>query len=209
MRVNRKVVGVISAALALPVGPGVGVAALVLPGPVEAQTSPPVGGGMRGPRGPRGPRGRPGPRGLQGVPGAAGPFTAGPQGPQGLQGPPGMVGPPGATGPQGPPGGGGGSANQRFVRVRADGSVDAAQSRGVTQANVTRQEEGFLSYCVNNLPAPAVLGGQATVDFSQVPGDQTAQILIGLGGCQATVFVLDPNIAGTNSVPGGFFLLLY
>ena len=195
-------VGTMAAALALPVG----VAALALtPDLVMAQSgSPGGGGGMRGPRGPRGRIGRPGPQGPPGVsitgpqgpqgpPGVAGLSTPGPQGPQGQQGP---------QGAQGPAGGGGGSATQRFVHVLADGTVDAALSRGVTQANVSTINGG---YCVNGLPAPPVLGAQVTVDFLQTIDDEIAQLRIG-GACQATVFIFNPP---SQSVPGGFFLLLY
>ena len=140
---------------------------------------------LRGATGPRGRRGRTGARGPLGQIGA--------QGPQGLAG---------ATGPAGP------AAVQRYVHVFSDGTVDAARSVGVTQANVVLDSPVVaapFSFCFTGLPL--VKGGQVSVDYNDAPVNGTAQFGFANDvGCESFVVVFDN--AG-NAVSGGFFLSLY
>jgi hypothetical protein len=78
-------------------------------------------------------RGKRGPRGRTGAPG-----------PKGEPGPPGSPGANGAQGPAGPPG-----AALAFARINGDGTVVAAHSKGVSNANVTRIGAG--GYCIGGL----------------------------------------------------------
>jgi Collagen triple helix repeat (20 copies) len=99
--------------------------------------------GKRGPRGPRGPRGL---RGLRGLRGFAGP--AGPAGAAGAAGPAGPAGPAGAAGPAGPTGPAGTAL--AFAHVNPDGTVDAANSKGVAPGNVAHVA-GSAVYCISGL----------------------------------------------------------
>jgi hypothetical protein len=105
--------------------------------------------GLPGPQGNPGPQGRPGELGERG---------------QGL----GARGPAGPAGPSGPPGppGTNGSPRLFYVHVFADGTIDEATARGITQANVKadpslNDENVIARYCVNGLPE--TFGGQVTL----------------------------------------------
>ena len=50
----------------------------------------------------------------------------------------------------------------RFVSINADGTIDAAESRGIAQANVTKPSTGV--YCLDGLN-PAPVGATATPRF--------------------------------------------
>ena len=68
-----------------------------------------------------------------------------------LEGPAGKAGPAGPAGPQGPKGDTGAAGTAlAFARVTENGVLDAAHSKGIVQANVTRTAAG--SYCFDNLP---------------------------------------------------------
>ena len=87
--------------------------------------------GVTGPAGPMGAAGAPGPTGAGGAPG-----------------PLGAAGPPGPTGEAGEPGTPG--AAIAYAHVRFDGTVDLANSKNVTQANVTTTAAG-KAYCFSGL----------------------------------------------------------
>jgi hypothetical protein len=110
-------------------------------------------------------------KGAQGAPGAAGP--QGPAGPQGVQG------------PQGAPG-----QATAYALVLGDGSVQAANSKGITQAMVTHPATGV--YCFNALgftPKSMVASG----DNIGPVFDTIA--LVGINGTGGGTFVA-PNCAG-------------
>jgi hypothetical protein len=99
-------------------------------------------------KGNRGPRGVPGAAGAAGPAGATG--AAGPQGPaggQGLTGPQGATGPGGADGATGPTGPAGSAL--AYAHVSLNGTVDAANSKNISQTNVTHPQTGV--YCFNGL----------------------------------------------------------
>jgi hypothetical protein len=80
-------------------------------------------------------------------------FRGSVRGPRGLRGLPGAPGAPGAQGAKGDKGdkgdtGEAGSA-VAYAYVAADGTVNLARSKNITQANVTRASAGF--YCFNGL----------------------------------------------------------
>ncbi|MGB6424733.1 MAG: hypothetical protein WBF18_05590 [Solirubrobacterales bacterium] len=98
-----------------------------------------------------------------------------------------------------------------FAQVAADGTVNAATSKGVTQANVINAGPITGYYCFGNLPF-VPRGGNATVDWNAGSIDTFA--LIGLGGnpsCPAgTQLFVDTRLPDfTGSKPAGFFLTLY
>jgi hypothetical protein len=103
-----------------------------------------------------------------------------------------------------------------FAEVGSDGTVNAADSKGVTQANVSNgSAPGY--YCFTNLSF-APRGGQATIDYngSFGPGLDTIADL-GLGNpvsgatCPAgtQVFVETRNTDQTGGTPAAFFIALY
>ncbi|MCA1604480.1 MAG: hypothetical protein LC775_03140 [Acidobacteria bacterium] len=120
----------------------------------------------------------------------------------GATGPRGPQGPTGAAGPAGP------AAVQRYVHVFADGTVDASRSVGVTQANLVLDSPVVpvpFSTCFTGLPL--VKGGQVSVDFFEVPSNETAQFGVSsTAGCESFVVVFN---ADGNAIRGGFFLSLY
>ena len=70
------------------------------------------------------------------------------QGAVGAPGPIGAAGPPGPAGEAGEPGAPG--AAIAYARVRSDGTVEVANSKNVTQANVTTPAAG-AAYCFSGL----------------------------------------------------------
>ena len=165
---------------------------------------------LTGPPGPQGQPGAPGPVGPAGPPGG----PAGPQGPTGAAGP---AGPQGPSGPQGLPGAAGSGIPIRFAHIRFDGTVDAALSQGIKQANVIFNQECdgpvfedcFSSYCITGI---AVKGAQVTQDVHG-PQDNglTSRIAVNPGEFCAllvTHTAKDP-VALPNPVPAAFYLLLY
>ena len=98
-----------------------------------------------------------------------------------------------------------------FAHVLADGTVDAPQSKGAPQANVTPGSAAGY-YCLDGLPFTP-RGGQVTVDWNST-GNIDALGLYGIGdaptcpaGTQGFVDIRDP--AGTGSIPSAFFVTLY
>ena len=120
--------------------------------------------GATGPAGAKGDKGDAGPQGFQGAPGATGavgpqgPAGAGEPGPQGVAGPAGPAGvkgdtgpagakgDPGAAGAKGDPGAAGApGAALAYARINADGTLDAAKSKGVAHvASAALGAEGRL-----------------------------------------------------------------
>jgi hypothetical protein len=105
-----------------------------------------------------------------------------------------------------------GSANPAaFAQVAANGTINAANSNGVTQANLINTGPIIGYYCFGNLPF-VPHGGNATVDWNGGPIDTIA--LVGLGGngsCPAgtQLFVDTRWTDSTGSIPAGFFITLY
>ena len=62
----------------------------------------------------------------------------------------GSAGPQGSPGPQGPAGTAGTAAGSVFAYVASDGTVDPANSSGITSANIVHTIQGV--YCVTGLP---------------------------------------------------------
>lgn len=101
-----------------------------------------------------------------------------------------------------------------FARVAADGSVDPANSQGVTSANVTKPPPAVGLYCFSGLPA--IKGGQVT---PEIVGNAFFEFgLLGFGdaggncppGTQFSVTTLSRNDAGVLQFDTGpFFLHLY
>jgi hypothetical protein len=100
-----------------------------------------------------------------------------------------------------------------FARVAADGTVDPANSKGVTSANVTKPLPDGL-FCFSGLPA--IKGGQVTPEI--VAQEFFESGLLGLGdalgncpaGTQFFVTTLSRTDAGVLSFDSGpFFLHLY
>jgi hypothetical protein len=149
--------------------------------------------GPRGFRGPRGLRGARGPRGLRGLQG-----FAGPAGPAGAAGPAGPAGPAGAAGPPGPIGPAGTAF--AFAHVNADGTVDAANSKGVAAANVVHTP-GSGVYCISGL-SPTPTNAVASAGFS----DAAIASVVALGAVapcgaetQITVGMFDVNGTETDN----------
>ena len=100
-----------------------------------------------------------------------------------------------------------------FARVAADGTVDPANSQGVTSANVTKPSPAGL-FCFSGLPA--IKGGQVTPEIVAQEFFETGLLGIGdaLGNCPAGtqffVTTLSRNAAGVLLFgTGPFFLHLY
>ena len=97
-----------------------------------------------------------------------------------------------------------------FAHVLADGTLDAANSKGFTQANVTTgSAPGY--YCFDGLSF-APRGGSVTIDWNGGSLDTIG--LFGLGGetaCPAgTDFFVDTRMTNSSgSTPSAFFLTLY
>jgi hypothetical protein len=98
-----------------------------------------------------------------------------------------------------------------FAHVLADGSVDAANSRGIAQANVTSgSPPGY--YCFDGLSFTP-RGGNVTFDWNTT-GSIDVIPAFGLGGnpsCPSgTDFFVDIRVTDfSGSVPTAFFLTLY
>lgn len=99
-----------------------------------------------------------------------------------------------------------------FARVAADGTVDPANSQGVTSGNVTKPSPGI--YCFSGLPA--IKGGQVTPEILASAFFESGLLGFGdaLGNCppatQFFVTTLSRNDAGVLSFGAGpFFLHLY
>jgi hypothetical protein len=96
-----------------------------------------------------------------------------------------------------------------FAQVSATGAVNAANSKGVVQANVTNNGTGIK--CFSGLSFTPK-GGVATVDYNQSSDGEVAQFGLGVsGGCapgtQAFVYTED---TGSNLPENdGFFVLFY
>jgi hypothetical protein len=100
-----------------------------------------------------------------------------------------------------------------FARVAADGTVDPANSQGVTSANVTKPSPAGL-FCFSGLPA--IKGGQVTPQIVAQEFFETGLLGLGdaLGNCppgtQFFVTTLSRNAAGQLLLGSGpFFLHLY
>jgi hypothetical protein len=104
-----------------------------------------------------------------------------------------------------------------FAQIAPDGTVNTANSKGITQANVSLGSAlGY--YCFGSLPF-APRGGDAIVDFNNSSGDVDRFAVLGLGApgaglgvsCPAgtQVFVDTRKANGTGSMPTGFFIALY
>ena len=100
-----------------------------------------------------------------------------------------------------------------FARVAADGTVDPANSQGVTSANVIKPSPAGL-FCFSGLPA--IKGGQVTPQIVAQEFFETGLLGLGdaLGNCPAGtqffVTTLSRNDAGVLSFGSGpFFLHLY
>jgi hypothetical protein len=128
---------------------------------------------------------------------------------RGPAGPPGAPGAPGAQGAQGSA-----DAAPVFAQVAANGTVNAANSEGLTQANVINTAPIIGYYCFGNLPF-VPRGGSATIDFlSGGSVDTIAPIGLGSPGgglCPAgtQAFVDTRRTDSTGSTPVGFFITLY
>lgn len=106
-----------------------------------------------------------------------------------------------------------------FARVAADGTVDPANSQGVTSGNVTKPLSGGL-YCFSGLPAikggqitPEIVAGLLQIEFGQLGfGNLTGPSGSGLcpPATQFFVTTVSRNASGALSFsPGPFFLHLY
>src|SRR5262249_50521774 len=116
-------------------------------------------------------KGNRGLRGAQGTPGAAGP-----QGPQGVQG---------VQGPAGPAG-----TAVAYVHVAADGTLDAANSKGVAASQVTRTTTGI--YCISGLsfvPHAVVASNDGFGPSNNFIANPTIIGCGGLGGNSVRVYV--------------------
>lgn len=101
-----------------------------------------------------------------------------------------------------------------FARVAADGTVDPANSQGVTSANVTKPSPAAGLYCFSGLPA--IKGGQVTPEIVANAFFESGLLGFGdaVGNCppatQFFVTTLSRNDAGVLSFGAGpFFLHLY
>jgi hypothetical protein len=140
-------------------------------------------------------------------------------------GPPGPVGPQGPAGPQGSAG-----TADAYAGIREDGTVNPANARGITDANVTHPRTGV--YCIGGLaftPRVGIATGHAglTTDSSGaiVPNrfDEVVTIALAVpptnisgSGCSTTdqVRIYNYRIGGGESSPpnslsdNGFYILL-
>ena len=101
-----------------------------------------------------------------------------------------------------------------FARVAADGTVDPANSKGVTSANVTKPSPTAGLFCFSGLPA--IKGGQVTPEIVAQEFFETGLLGLGdaLGNCppgtQFFVTTLSRTEAGVLTFGSGpFFLHLY
>jgi Collagen triple helix repeat (20 copies) len=132
-------------------------------------------------------------RGLRGLRGLAGP--KGPTGSQGLKGDKGDTGAPGSA--------------LAYALVNADGTIDAANSKNITQANVIKPAATTGGYCIEGLsftPHSAV----ATIRYPG-PGQIATGFPPNVGSiCSASVQVriLTWNAAGGAAADTPFFIVL-
>ena len=96
-----------------------------------------------------------------------------------------------------------------FAQVDQNGVVSAANSSGITQANVTAGSVGGY-YCFSELPFKP-RGGSVTLDWATSGDMITTMGLGGNGECpsgtEAFVNTRDPG--GNGSRPSGFFVTFY
>ena len=103
------------------------------------------------------------------------------------------------------------SANpELYAHVDANGTVDAAHSKGITQAEVVKPANTFGAYC---FAIPGVKGGVTTTDFQDSGDDNIARFalgaLTGSTGCAAgTTFVVVTTDPGSPGLPenAGFYV---
>jgi hypothetical protein len=127
----------------------------------------------------------------------AGQLPAGPKGNTGATGARGADGAAGATGARGADG-----AALGFAKVSAAGTLNAAQSRNVTQANIAHPESGL--YCFSGLPfTPRNVVGN--IEFNGGGGTPGPYVLVEIGdspgsgcpvGTQVTIGTLNNNDLG-------------
>jgi hypothetical protein len=91
------------------------------------------------------------------------------------------------------------SSAVRFVSIAANGTIEAARSQGVSQANVTTNGAG--NYCINGLN-PAPRNAQASLPFNGTPFN--AQVYVQFGptgpcaGAQVWISTFTPGNVPTN-----------
>jgi len=160
--------------------------------------------GAKGDTGPAGAKGDPGAAGAAGVAGPAGPAGAkGDTGPAGAQGPAGPAGAKGDTGAAGAPG-----AALAYARINADGTLDAARSKGVALVTSTALGTKGRLFCfetgglaIKNAVATAntdgsnspiltasVLGAGMALTASCGPNDDAAVVFRTLGDAGSWAF---------------------
>ena len=101
-----------------------------------------------------------------------------------------------------------------FARVAADGTVDPANSQGVTSGNVTKPLPAGL-YCFSGLPAikggqitPEIVAGELQFEFGQLGFGNVDSLCP--PATQFFVTTISRDAAGVLSFgPGSFFLHLY
>jgi hypothetical protein len=157
-------------------------------------------------------------RSLRAVDFKKGQLRAGPKGPKGDAGPQGPKGDPGSQGPKGdagPAGPAGSAVAYARVTLTTSGAVvDASQSKGVTNANVSRWAVGVT--CFKGLdftPRSIVAGGDATAGGSALPiargalaPDATVAEVCGPNG-QALVIPRDANTSTGFNVDTTYFVM--
>lgn len=162
-----------------------------------------------------GPRGERGPKGVQGLKGTQGPV--GLVGHRGLSGDGGLTG---ASGPAGPPGLNG-QHEFLFAHIFNDGTVEEGTARGITQANVRREdnlldeERGDIRvvYCLSGLPGRRMLGGQIVIEQVSNHGTRAPlttmlglHVNSGIPNCPINIVMFDSSEQGNI---GSFYLTLY
>jgi hypothetical protein len=142
------------------------------------------------------------PRGPQGAPG-----TPGAQGSPGAPGSPGVQGSPGSKGAPGAPGSALGYARlDPFPgSVAGSGTLDAANSRNVTQANVSHADTG--SYCFSGL---SFTPRNAVVTIGANGGAAYAKAYLGVtGACPAGTQVSVTTFSTTGAYADGEFMIAF
>jgi hypothetical protein len=136
----------------------------------------------------------------------------GPRGPRGAQGAQGAQGPQGPRGLKGDPGPAGAAATALgYAKVNIDGSVNPAESKNVTSANVVKTGPGGASYCFINLPFTSNsvmatndynLSAYTSIVFAAVAAELPATT-----GCPAgTQAMVGTSVAGA-AAPSPFYVL--
>jgi hypothetical protein len=95
-----------------------------------------------------------------------------------------------------------------FARVKQEGGVDSANSKGIANADVTRPEKGV--YCIK-VPAFSPRGGQATAETDVSNTDTIAQLKVnGASKCAAPgVEVRTWSTKTQTAVDAVFYVVLY